>query len=261
MRRGLRLLRAIFVSSLQRDLTYRAELVADATFTALTTAGTLVTLAAVYRYVGQLAGRSPGEAVVIVGTFLVVNGLLLAFVEPNLELFATTQILRGGLDEILLKPASSLFLASLGKARPRALVDVVVGVGVAAVGAGMDDGVSAAGVGLWLLLVGVGFAVAWSLRVLLAVGAFWAPGLETGVFFLSLWQLGRFPVSVYAPWLRILLTYALPLALVASVPARAMTGHVSLIVMFGAGAVAAACVLVVRLAWGAGLRRYTSATS
>jgi ABC-2 type transport system permease protein len=257
-----RLFVSTFLTSAQRDVAFRADLVASSAFTALATAGTIVTIVAVFSHVDSLAGRSAGEAVAIVGTFLVINGLLLTFVEPNVELFATTQVLKGGLDEVLLKPAPSLFLATLGRHRPRALVDAVVGIGVVVAALATDGaGITPAGVAVWCVLVAVGFVVAWALRVLLAIGAFWAPGLETAVFFQSVWQLGRFPISVYAPWLRILLSYVLPMALIATVPARALQGHAGAAVVGGAVALAAAAVVVVRFAWRAGLRHYTSATS
>lgn len=80
--------------------------------------------------------------------------------------------------------------------------------------------------------------LAWASRVLLVITAFWSPALTPDVLYGALWQLGRYPVSIYRPAVRALLTYVVPVAFVATYPARALT-HRANPVLVAQGAVAA----------------------
>jgi ABC-2 type transport system permease protein len=97
--------------------------------------------------------------------------------------------------------------------------------------------------------------------VLLACLAFWAPKLQLDVFYHSAWQLGRYPTDVFAQPLRVLLTYVFPMALIASVPTTALLRGPQVGVLAAGVVAAAGAAALAALAWRAGLRRYTGATS
>jgi ABC-2 type transport system permease protein len=103
--------------------------------------------------------------------------------------------------------------------------------------------------------------LAWASRVLLACLAFWALGFEPEVLYSAVWQLGRYPVNIYHPAIRRLLTYVAPVAFIAAVPARTLTCGADPVLLIARLAAAAVSVWVAQRAWQAGLRRYTSATS
>jgi ABC-type uncharacterized transport system permease subunit len=113
----------------------------------------------------------------------------------------------------------------------------------------------------WLVLVVAGTVVTWSLSVLLACLAFWAPKLQLDVFYHSAWQLGRYPTDVFARPLRVLLTYVFPMALIASVPATALLHGPQPTTLLAGVAAAAGTAALASVTWQAGLRRYTGATS
>lgn len=262
--RLVRLTGGVFVVSLLQEVAHRTNLLVSLALTALGAAGTVGALAAVYAHVQRLAGWRFGEAIVLLGVYLIVSGLLETFVWPNLLWFGG-KVKDGQLDDLLLVPAPSLFTASLGTCRPLALNGAVLGGALLLVGLralGTDAARVTPGTALaCVVLVLVGVVVAWGLRVLIASVALWSPGLELEVCFSALWPLGRYPVDVYAPWLRGLLTYVVPVAFVSTFPARALTRGADPAVLVGGGVAAAGVVAVVCAVWRAGLRRYTSATS
>ncbi|MGH2353460.1 MAG: ABC-2 family transporter protein, partial [Chloroflexota bacterium] len=88
---------------------------------------TVGALAGVYAHVQRLAGWQFGEAIVLLGVYLIVSGLLETFVWPNLLWFGG-KVKNGQLDDLLLMPAPSLFTASFGACRPLALNGAVLGV-------------------------------------------------------------------------------------------------------------------------------------
>lgn len=252
---------AIVSLSLRRESAFRANLLFSLLMTLVGAAASLAALGILSTQTQRLGGWSIGELIVLLGSYETVGGLLATFIEPNVAWFAG-QVKSGKLDALLLQPAPSLFMATLGTCAPLGLTQVVMGLGIVAGGLRMLGATPSLGGALgWLLLLGVGVTLTWASRVLLAITAFWSPALTPDVLYGALWQLGRYPVSIYRPAVRALLTYVVPVAFVATYPARALT-HGANPVLVAQGAVAAGlAVAAVGLTWRAGLRRYTSATS
>lgn len=261
MRKLVRLFGALFSMSLRRQVAFRSDLAFEVLLAAVGAVASLAGLGVVYTRTDSLGGWHAGQAIALLGTFQVVSGLRSTFVEPNLTWFGT-QVRDGRFDAVLLQPAPSVFLASLSSCAPLALAQSAVGLGMVAYGvpyAGIA--VSLAQVVLWLVLLAAAAALMWATRVLVASLVFWAFALELDVVYDAVWQFARYPVDIYRRPLRLVLTYVLPVALVATVPAGALTrGGGAVAVPVCAGLAGAACGLA-SLAWRQGLRRYTSATS
>ncbi|HEV8638088.1 MAG TPA: ABC-2 family transporter protein [Chloroflexota bacterium] len=251
----------MFSTSLRRELAFRTDLLFQLLAALTGAAAGLAALGAVYAQTASLAGWSAGEAVVLFGTFHVLSGLRAAFVEPNVRWFRA-QVAEGKLDDVLLKPVPSILLATLGTCAPIALVPALVGLGV--VGLGLRElgrAPSPLAVLGWLALVTDAAVVTWATRVLLASLTFWAPDGTRDVLYDALWQLGRYPVEIHRQPLRFVVTYVLPVAFVATLPAAALTREVSPLTLALGVAAAAVMAAAANLVWRAGLRRYTSATS
>ncbi|GIJ73915.1 ABC transporter permease [Virgisporangium ochraceum] len=256
----LRLFAAGFSMSLRRTMTFRTNLFFDVALAAAGLATALGTVLLVFTRTDRLAGWTRTEVIVLVGTFQILTGIKATFIDPNLAWFPVRGIREGTLDTYLMQPAPSLFLASLSTAAPLALVETALGAGVVAVGVSGDPP-GPVGVLAWLLLLAVGAVVTWALGVLLACLAFWAPRLELEVFYGAAWQLGRYPTDVYRRPLRLVLTYVLPLTLIATLPASVLLRDPDPAVIAGAVAAAAFAWALATGLWRWGLRRYTGATS
>lgn len=257
-----RLLAMGFSMSLRRSLAFRANLFFDLAVYVAGLAAEVATILLVFTRTDQLAGWTQAEALVLAGTYRLLSGAKQTFLDPNLSWFPGRGIRDGNLDTYLLQPAPSLFLTSFATAAPLALVQAVLGLGVVLVGVGSSGRTpTPLGVAAWLVLLVVGATLTWALGVLLACLAFWAPRLELEVLYGAVWQLGRYPVDVYRRPVRMLLTYVVPLALIASLPASVLLrepGPTVVLTSIGAGVVA---VFVAGRVWRLGLRRYTGATS
>jgi ABC-2 type transport system permease protein len=102
----------------------------------------------------------------------------------------------------------------------------------------------------------------WASRLLLAVVVFWAPQVELDVLSSALWQCGRYPIQIYRQPIRFALTYLLPLAYIATMPAYVLTHGQDLLASCLVGLlIVGGLVGIVWGLWQAGLRRYSSATS
>jgi len=259
--RLLRMFGAIVSLSLRRGLAFRTNLVFEVAAIALELAAGVVALWVVYGQTDDLGGWTAAEAVVLLGSYQIVSGLLWAFVEPNVVWFGN-QILAGKLDDTLLKPAPSLFMVSLGSCNPLWLVQSLLGGVIMVAGVtSLDRAPVAAEWGAWAWLLAAALVVTWATRVLVATVTFWAPSFAPDVLYGSAWQFGRYPVSLYRQPVRFTLTWVLPIGFIATLPAQALTRGVAWPVLLGGVAVAGAAFAVTRFTWRAGLRRYTSATS
>lgn len=259
MRRGLRLLGLSVRLSVQRELAHRANLAFELFQTSVSISAGIGAVLLLFTQVGQVAGWSRTEVITLLGAYYLVSGLLRTFVEPNLDFFAE-RVVKGELDDKLLQPVPLLLTVSAGTCSPLSLTQVLLGAAVMAAGAG-GAALSPGQVAACLLLLACGVTIAWASRAVLAALAFWAPGLEPTILYGAFWQLGRYPVAVYHPAVRALLTYVVPVAFIATLPAQALTRGASAGMLAGGLLAAAGAVLLVRLVWRAGLKRYTSATS
>lgn len=259
--RLIQLFGAIFAISLKRELALRTNFVVSGVQALVATAAGLVTLGAVYRQTATLGGWSLGEALVLLGTFQVMSGLLATFIEPNVRWFGQS-VYSGQLDEKLLKPVPSLFLVSVGSHAPFGLAQVVSGTGL--VGYGLreaGDMPRPAQIAGWLAMLAIGIGIMWATRVDLAIVALWAPSLALDVVYDAVWQFGRYPVSIYRQPLRLVLSSVIPLAFIATAPARALTRGIDGWTLIIGTAIGVAAYGIVCQGWKRGLGRYTSATS
>ena len=112
------------------------------------------------------------------------------------------------------------------------------------------------------LMVLAGGAIVYAFWLILATLSFWFVRVENIlVIFQSVYEAGRWPVSLYPGWLRFGLTFLVPVAFAVTVPADALTGWLTWQTGLGAVALAAALLVVSHLFWKVGLRNYSGASA
>ena len=98
--------------------------------------------------------------------------------------------------------------------------------------------------------------------LVMATGAFWLVRMEqVQELFDGVYRAGQYPIGIYPGWLRAGLTFLVPLAFAVTAPSEAITSRLT------AGTVAVAAVFTVvllvlsRVFFRAGLRRYSGASA
>lgn len=258
----LRLFGAGFSRSAQVSLTFRTNLIFDIVMSIIGLFANLATVFIVYARTDSLAGWTEAETYVLIGTFQLLSSLKSAFIDPNLSWFPDNGIRKGNLDTFLLQPAPTLYLASLARSAPLALIQFALGLAVISLGISDHGELPTPGAILaWIITLAAALAVTWAMGVLLACLAFWAPRLQLDVFYGSAWELARYPTDIYRRPLRLALTYLFPLTLIATIPTTTLLHgpRVSLLATTVTGATLTC--LLATTCWRLGLRRYTGATS
>jgi ABC-2 type transport system permease protein len=258
----LRLFAAGFSRSAQATLTFRINLVFDIVLSLIGLIASLATVFIVYARTDSLAGWTEAETYVLIGTFQLLSSLKNAFIDPNLSWFPENGIRKGKLDTFLVQPAPTLYLASLARSSPLALIQFVLGLAVTAVGlSNYGQLPTPTAILAWIVTLAAALAVTWAMGVLLACLAFWAPRLQLDVFYGSAWELARYPTDIYRRPLRLVLTYLFPLTLIATIPTTTLLNGPRLLLLVPAVAGTALTCLLAIGCWRLGLRRYSGATS
>jgi ABC-2 type transport system permease protein len=170
----------------------------------------------------------------------------------------------GTLDFMLTKPADSQMLASVQQVNFGATAQVVVGlavIGTALVRLGATIGAGEAIA--FVILILCSLVIVTCFLTLLSTFSFWFVRLDNilVIFQSAFDEAGRWPIGIYPGWLRISLTFLIPVAFAVTVPAESVTGRLDAATMIGTLALTVGFVVVTRWFWRVGLKRYTGASA
>ena len=222
----------------------------------------LLGLGVVFSKTDTLGGWRPAELLAIVGVYFLVGGLTQIVVQPSLGRFME-DVRQGTLDFTLTKPVDAQLLVSVRQVQLWKVINVGLGLVVlvvALVRLGTMTGPGQAAAFVLAPLAGV--KIIYSFLLILATCAFWFVRLNN-IFniFQSMYEAGRWPISIYPPWLQAVLTFLIPIGFAITVPAGTLVGRVNWPTLLGAAALAVALPLVARWFWRLGLRHYSGASA
>lgn len=244
------------------QMQYRADFLLQLGMAVFWVAWNVAPAVLVFRIRPEIAGFSLDEAMLVIAAFLVLRAALEGIVNPNLQQIIE-HVRAGTLDFVLLKPVDSQLLVSLTKIVPSKLVDLASGLLVGAWAIARLDPTpppSAILAGLVMLLAGV--AVLYSIWMLVLCSAFFFIRVDNLSFlFTSIFDAARWPIDVFRGWVRWVLTWVLPVAVMTSFPALAILGRLDASAALGALGAALVALLGSRLAWRLSVRHYGSASS
>ncbi|MDE0080516.1 MAG: ABC-2 family transporter protein [Caldilineaceae bacterium] len=244
------------------ELEYRANFWISLVQSALDLCVALGGLAVVFSHTDTLGGWRPEELLALVGVYFLIGGLIRTIIRPSMTKFMD-DVRQGTLDFTLTKPADSQVLVSIQSVEIWRLVDVLIALPVLAIALirlGAQMGLIDTAVFAVTLLSGG--LIIYSFWLMLSSCAFWFVKVENiQVIFMSMWQAGRWPVSIYPAWLRAVLTFLVPVAFATTVPASAVSGRITGANLVGTVALAVAMLIVSRWFWRVGIRFYSGASA
>lgn len=252
---------ARMVASVQLELEYPVHFVVSALHGALILASGLLVLEVVFEHAPTLGGWTRAEALVLFGVFLTFEAFVELVLHPNLD--ALPELIRTGeLDHDLLKPVSTQFLVSTRRIGIWHLGTAGLGIAVAGWGLSELEMVRPLAV-TWALLAWVGGAgILYSLWLMVSASAFWFVKAENAsVPLYTLLSTGRFPVTAFPTWVRLGLTFVIPIATITNVPAAIATQRLAWTAGLGSLVVAGVLLAVSRGFWRWAVSHYTSASS
>ncbi len=257
-----RLLVTLIKINLQQELAYRTDAIVNILVNLMWLGWELLGLSILFNNTDTLGGWGPGDLIALLGVFRLVNTLMAALIWPNTERF-NAAVRDGTLDYTLLQPVNSLLLISFSRIIIWRIWDVILGLVLIVTGIHMSGGSTGPlNVIGFLLLVGSGAAIIYSLWIGMLAFTFWFIKFDNNVTILqALLDAGRYPATVYPPWLRLIVTFVVPIAVATTVPLQALRGELNgwqVLLFLGVGV---ASVLIASQVWKAGVLRYSGASS
>ena len=244
------------------ELQYRANFFIQLLQSAVAVGTAIVVLKLVYSHTDELNGWSEAELLVVMGIQILLGGLIKMSIQPNMERLMN-EVRDGKLDFALTKPEDSQLLVSVREVRIWRAVDILAGALVLAYGInGLERGVDAGDAALFAAMLAVGALTIYSFWLLITTLAFWIVNTWSILeLFEGVYQTGRWPVSIYPGWLRIGVTFLVPIAFAITVPAEAVTSRLEWGTIALAVGFCATLFAFTRWWWGFGLRRYSGASA
>ena len=259
----LKVLGALFKINVQQELAYRVDTLVNILMSMSWLAYELIGLAIIFGATNNIGGWRYGDILALLGVFRLINTFMMMIVWPNTEKF-NRGIREGTLDYTFLQPVNSQFMVSFSRIVIWNAWNMLIGVVLIVIGLFFSNaavpGISS--IASFLLLTFSGGVIVYSVWVVLISLTFWFTKFDNNVTLMqALMDTGRFPATVYPAWLRIIVTFIVPIAVATTVPLQALRGELT----WWQVAVALLAGVVVfslsRLVWVAGTRRYSGASS
>ena len=260
----LRLLSSFIRISIQQEMAFRFNFFVSLLFSLLNLATGVMGLVILYRQVQTIHGWTLSSSLVLLGVFQLLGALRGMVFGPSLERLTGIdgEIGNGRFDFILLRPVNVQFLASLRNWSLFALIDVMLGAGV------VGFGIIQIGKGLtwphllaFLLAISAGISILYAMLLLFTSLVFWNIGFFFTWALNDIFQLARYPLGLYPAWLRLVLTWIIPVGLMTTIPAQAINGELSPGMLLGCVVFALALLFGASLMFHWGLRKYTGVSS
>jgi ABC-2 type transport system permease protein len=242
------------------SLQYRVEFFVQAAMALFWSATALVPLLLLFSMRDSVAGWTAYQALIVVGFFMALKGVLLGAIQPALA-NVVEHIRKGTLDFLLLKPVDAQFMLSTSKLELSRAADVLAGfalAGYATYASGARPTLAQVALSGMIVLCALGILYAiWILVVSLSFPVVKIDNLS--YLIVSTFDAARFPASVFRGLLSFIFTFVVPLGLMTTFPALALLGKLGLGQALTALLVASGFLLVSRLVWLRSVRFYTGA--
>ena len=257
-----KLISTLFKVNVQMAVAYRADAIINILLNLMWLGWELLGLSIIFSNTNTLGGWGFGELLALLGIFKIVHTMMMTLVWPNTEKF-NLSIRDGSMDYTILQPISSMFLVTFSRINiwrlwdiPVATILIIIGINRA------GDVTTSLSVLYFFLLIACGAVVIYSMWIVMIAFTFYFTKFDNNVTLLqALLDAGRYPVSVYPPWLQVIVTFIIPIAVATTIPVRALRqelGHPQVLMFIG---IAIASFLVASQIWKVGLKKYSGASS
>jgi ABC-2 type transport system permease protein len=260
----IRLIVEFFKVSTQAEMAYRANFFIRILNAMLNLATGVLSLVVIFNQVDSIKGWDLPSAMALLGIYLLLSALRGLFISPSLESVAGMdgEIWQGTFDFTLLHPVGKQFLVSFRHWRILMLFDLALALGV------LGYAIYLLGASLnfltiiyFIITLLAGITLLYSSLLVFSALVFWNSGFLFTWIINDLFQLARYPVGLYPGWLQLILTWVIPVGLMTTIPAQALSGNLSwqsmsLTLIFTLGVFLGASWL-----FRQGLKRYASASS
>jgi ABC-2 type transport system permease protein len=263
MKRYLELYIALWRNSVVREMGFKTNFLLWIVVELLWFALQVSFIAVIYQHTDHIGDWSKWQVVLLVGASHFIQQIFTALFLSNCVQLSE-HVRTGRMDFFLLLPINTRFLVSFRQVDLGAFVNAGSAIVVMAyAGQKLELAPTLPQVAGFLILCFAGLLIHYSLLFLLASVSFWtvrAQGIIWGYY--NLFNIARLPDAAFRGFFKAFFTFAIPMMLVANVPAKVLVNKVtSPADALLLSAMAGIFLLISEWGWRTSLRRYTSASS
>ena len=258
----LKVLSSLLKINVQMSLAYRTDTIINIALNIMWLGWDLLSLSIIFNNTTTIGGWGFPQLIALLGVFRLINTMMIALVWPNTEKF-NQSIRDGSMDYTILQPVNSMFLTTFSRITIWRVWDLILALVLIVIGISMaGTSITPLQILIFVLLAISGMIVIYSLWIVLIALTFWFTKFDNNVTIMqALLDSGRYPVSVYPVWLRILITYIIPIAVATTIPLQGLRGDLNFGRVLIFLAIGILSFLVASRVWKAGLKRYSGASS
>ena len=216
----LKLIKRFIVVAFQNVLAYRMNFWISLLYSLLNLGTGVLGIVVLFSQVETVRGWTLASTLALLGVYLTLSALRGLFIGPSLEALVGMdgEVWTGKFDFTLLRPVDVQFIASFQYWRPLALLDLALGLGVLVTSTiQMGHTLTPVNVATFLVTLFAGVVVLYAILLTFSALVFWSPGFLFTWLFNAFFQMARYPVGLYPGWLRLVLTWIVPVSRVAGV--------------------------------------------
>ena len=260
--RRLGRLHALFIKQyLKQLMEYKVDFIIGVLGVFLTQGLNILFLRVLFAHIPNLQGWSFGQIAFIYGYSLLPKGIDHLFFD-NLWAVGQRLVRKGEFDKYLTRPLNPLFHVLVETFQVDALGELLVGILLLVTSASSMDW-TASKVLLFVVTLPFATAIYTALKIATASISFWTKqsGAVTYIFYM-IKDFAKYPLAIYHPFLRYVISFVLPFAFTAYYPAAYfLTGEAGLFRLGGLVMAAVICLTLSIALWNKGLSAYESAGS
>jgi len=251
--------------SIVRTLMFRGDFLVWSLVEFMWMSVNLLLVSVIYEHTNSIAGWSKYEMILLVGTSMMIQRLLMGFFWSSI--FEMGRNIRSGnFDFFLAQPGNVMFMATTRKLDPDGLLNSFVAIAVVLYASNkLGVQFTVGNVALYLLMIFSGLVIHYSILVLSISLAFWvtsAQGIEGSYFTVT--EFSRLPKEAFKGLVtRVLFVWLLPVVVVSNAPARLLLPRYGFDFKWAAALLgfSALWFVIAVVVFHRGLRRYASASS
>lgn len=260
----LRLIKTFIKTSLQETLMYRANFWVSLLHAGLNLIVAVLALVVLFGQVPSLNGWDFSATLSLLGVYLIVSAIRNLFIGPSLESLVGLgqEVWSGQFDFTLLRPTNTQFLITFRIWRLFSLIDLTLGIGVFLYA--VFQAAETTSFMAWLLFflsMTASIFILYAILLTFTALVFWNPGYLFTWVFDAIFQLARYPLGIYPAGIRIILTWIIPVGIITTIPAQAITRQVGLPTVLLICTAAALLFFLSSWLFNKGIRQYHSASS
>lgn len=251
-------------ASFQEEAAYRTNFFISLFTSLLNLLTGVLGIVVLFGQIDSVKGWTLASTLAVLGVYLTVSAVRGLFISPSFDSLAGMdgEIWTGAFDFTILRPVNPQFFASFRKWRLFALLDLVLGVGVLIIAViKLGVALSVWQILFFLFMLVIGMSILYAILLIFAALIFWSPGVLFTWVFDGLFQMARYPANIYPGWLRMVLTWIMPVGVITTFPARALTDAITPVELGVSLLLAVVLFAVASILFRVGLRKYASASS